>query len=76
MNVGAASDNAAFHGAWGVYPFLPSGTMLVSNIDGAGGLFLLREEARATVPPGEPRPPVVPVVPRSRVTQPGRVLSR
>ena len=71
-----ASDNAAFHGAWGVYPFLPSGTMLVSNIDGAGGLFLLREEARAAVPPGEPRPPVVPVVPRSRVTHPGRVLSR
>jgi len=29
--------DAAFHGAWGVYPFLPSGTILISSIDGAGG---------------------------------------
>ncbi len=37
-----SADEAAFHGAWGVYPFLPSGTILVSNIDGPGGLFILR----------------------------------
>jgi choice-of-anchor B domain-containing protein len=37
-----SADDAAFHGAWGVYPFLPSGTILVSNIDGPGGLFILR----------------------------------
>ncbi|HZI65546.1 MAG TPA: choice-of-anchor B family protein [Thermoanaerobaculia bacterium] len=70
------SDNAQFHGAWGVYPFLPSGTMLVSNIDGAGGLFLLREEVGLATPPGAPRPPVVPVAPRGRVARPVRTLSR
>lgn len=72
-----ARDAAAFHGAWGVYPFLPSGTILVSNIDGAGGLFLLREEVRVAAPPGDPqRPPVVPVSPRGRVARPVRTLSR
>lgn len=70
-----ASDDARFHGAWGVYPFLPSGTILVSNIDGAGGLFLLREEARVAAPPGGPRLPVIPVSPRARVALPVR-LSR
>lgn len=29
-----------FNGAWGVYPFLPSGTIVVSNID--EGLYVLR----------------------------------
>jgi choice-of-anchor B domain-containing protein len=71
-----ASDTARFHGAWGVYPFLPSGTILVSNIDGAGGLFLLREEVQAAVPPGDTRLPVVPVAPRGRVARPVRTLSR
>jgi choice-of-anchor B domain-containing protein len=58
-----ASDNANYHGAWGVYPYLPSGTLLVSNLDGAGGLFLLRETVatpnspRAPVRPARPRPP-------------------
>ena len=59
---------AAFHGAWGVYPFLPSGTLLVSSIDGAGGLFVLRESVVAAAPPGGPRAPVVTVPPRSRAT--------
>jgi choice-of-anchor B domain-containing protein len=71
-----ASDDARFHGAWGVYPFLPSGTILVSNIDGAGGLFLLREDVRAATPPGDPRPPVIPVSPRGRVARPVRTLTR
>jgi hypothetical protein len=71
-----ASDNARFHGAWGVYPFLPSGTILVSNIDGAGGLFLLREQLDVSVPPGEPRAPVLPVSPRGRVARPVRTFSR
>jgi choice-of-anchor B domain-containing protein len=54
-----ASDTANFHGAWAVYPFLPSGNILISNIDGAGGLFVLREAAPATVvPPLTPRAPV------------------
>jgi choice-of-anchor B domain-containing protein len=65
-----ASDTARFHGAWGVYPFLPSGTLLVSNIDGAGGLFVLRMEAPSIAPPPDaPRGPVVPVPPRSRETR-------
>ncbi len=35
-----ASNDPNFNGAWGVYPFLPSGTILVSDIQ--GGLFVLR----------------------------------
>lgn len=30
---------AGFHGAWGVYPFLPSGNLVVSDIE--GGLYVL-----------------------------------
>lgn len=33
------SDNG-FHGAWGAYPYLPSGNILVSDIE--GGLFILK----------------------------------
>lgn len=40
-----ASDATAFAGAWGVYPYLPSGTIAVSDIQ--GGLFLLRDRTRA-----------------------------
>jgi choice-of-anchor B domain-containing protein len=35
------SDNPVFSGAWGVYPFLPSRTILVSDIE--SGLFVLRD---------------------------------
>jgi choice-of-anchor B domain-containing protein len=38
-------DSANFNGAWGTYPYLPSGTILVSDIE--GGLFLLREQGLA-----------------------------
>jgi choice-of-anchor B domain-containing protein len=55
-----ASDTANYHGAWGVYPYLPSGTILLSNIDGAGGLFVLREQPPSgntpRAPLGRPRP--------------------
>ena len=38
----APSDNSAqFNGAWGTYPFLPSGTIAVSDIE--YGLFLLKD---------------------------------
>ena len=60
-----ASDTANFHGAWAVYPFLPSGNILVSNIDGAGGLYVLRQSATPTVAPTVPRPPIVHVPRRS-----------
>ena len=55
-----SADATEFHGVWGVYPFLPSGTILASSIDGAGGLFLLRLAATAPIP----REPIVPVGPR------------
>lgn len=35
------SDSASFNGAWSVYPFFPSGTILVSDIE--RGLFVLGE---------------------------------
>ncbi len=34
-----ASDATAFSGAWSVYPFLPSGTIIVSDV--SNGLFIL-----------------------------------
>lgn len=34
-----SSDGALFNGAWSNYPFFPSGTMIVSDIN--GGLFIL-----------------------------------
>lgn len=46
-----ATDSAAFNGAWGVYPFLPSGTLVVSDIE--NGLFVLRE-AEPSVEEEEP----------------------
>lgn len=36
------SDNASFNGVWGVYPFLPSGIILASDIQ--GGLYILRDD--------------------------------
>jgi len=37
------SNNPAYNGAWGVYPFLPSGLILVSDIQ--SGLYILRERS-------------------------------
>ncbi|HKZ74540.1 MAG TPA: choice-of-anchor B family protein [Steroidobacteraceae bacterium] len=49
------TNNAGTDGAWGVYPFLPSGTLVVSDIE--NGLFLLRKnETSATPPPATPPP--------------------
>lgn len=36
------SNNAAFNGAWGVYPFLPSGNILVS--DSNSGLYIIQDQ--------------------------------
>lgn len=41
-----AHDATGFSGAWGVYPFLPSGTLLVSDIN--SGLYVLEERTRAS----------------------------
>jgi choice-of-anchor B domain-containing protein len=35
------SNNAGFNGAWGTYPFLPSGNILVSDI--GSGLYILKD---------------------------------
>jgi choice-of-anchor B domain-containing protein len=35
------SDNAGFSGAWGVYPFSPSGNILVSDIN--SGLYIIQD---------------------------------
>lgn len=65
-----SGDDSSLHGAWGVYPFLPSGSLLVSNIDGAGGLFVLEESvAGVSPPPDVPREPIDPVSPRPRNTR-------
>jgi len=48
-----SANSAGTDGAWGVYPFLTSGTLLVSDIE--NGLFLLKKNE--TLPP--PAPPVV-----------------
>lgn len=37
-----ASNNAAFNGAWGTYPYFPSGNVAISDIE--GGFFLVREQ--------------------------------
>ena len=39
--VAPAADSAGFDGAWGVYPFLPSGTIVISDI--TNGLFVLKD---------------------------------
>lgn len=45
------NDGSSFNGAWGVYPYLPSGRLLVSDIE--TGLFILREDdAPAQAAPG------------------------
>lgn len=41
-----ASNNNSFNGVWGVYPYLPSGHILASDIQ--GGLFILRDETIAS----------------------------
>jgi choice-of-anchor B domain-containing protein len=40
------SSNASFNGAWGVYPFLPSGNILVSDIN--SGLYVLKDKTNAS----------------------------
>lgn len=48
-----SANSAGTDGAWGVYPFLPSGTVLISDIE--NGMFLLK--LNETLPPPAPPPP-------------------
>jgi len=53
-----SANSAGTDGAWGVYPFLPSGTLLVSDIE--NGLFLLKRNETLPPPTGTaptPNPP-------------------
>jgi len=43
----SASNTSTYNGAWGIYPFLPSGLLLVNDI--SGGLFVLRDNTRTVV---------------------------
>jgi len=40
-----SSNNAGFNGVWGVYPYLPSGIILASDIQ--GGLYILKDETQS-----------------------------
>jgi choice-of-anchor B domain-containing protein len=54
-----AANSAGTDGAWGAYPFLPSGTLLVSDIE--NGLFLLKKNETLPPPTGTtPTPPAPP----------------
>lgn len=39
-----SSDNAAFNGVWGTYPYLPSGLVISADIN--SGLFVLRDQTK------------------------------
>ena len=51
------SNSATFNGAWGVYPFLPSGNILISDIQ--RGLIIVREQSGA--PTNTPTPSNTPI---------------
>jgi choice-of-anchor B domain-containing protein len=53
-----SANSAGTDGVWGVYPFLPSGTLLVSDIE--NGLFLLERNETLPPPVVTPDPPSVP----------------
>jgi choice-of-anchor B domain-containing protein len=42
------ANSATFNGAWGIYPFLPSGNILISDIQ--RGLIVVREQSAAPTP--------------------------
>ena len=43
-----STDNTGFPGAWGTYPFLPSGNVLISDID--SGLYVVADKTRDAAP--------------------------
>lgn len=62
-----ANDDTTFDGAWGVYPFLPSGSLIISDI--SGGLFVVRESpAGGGTPTPTNTPTVTPTAPTPTAT--------
>ena len=57
-----SANSAGTDGAWGVYPFLPSGTLLVSDIE--NGLYLLKLNETLPPPTAPSNPPAQPGAPR------------
>jgi choice-of-anchor B domain-containing protein len=61
------SNTATFNGAWGVYPFLPSGNILISDIQ--RGLIVVREQSAGPTPtPTITRTPTVTLTPSNTPT--------
>jgi choice-of-anchor B domain-containing protein len=48
FDVYPTSNSANFNGAWSVYPYFPSGTIVISSIE--DGLFVVKESAPVTCP--------------------------
>ncbi len=56
LDTAPGKDQPGYHGAWSTYPFFPSGTILISDIE--RGLFLLRlgeDRLEFTFPDGLPQ---------------------
>src|SRR5215213_913609 len=61
------TNGATFNGAWGVYPFLPSGNILISDIQ--RGLIVVREQSGAPTPtPAITNTPAVTLTPSNTLT--------
>jgi choice-of-anchor B domain-containing protein len=43
-----ANNNASFNGAWSIYPYFPSGSIIISDIN--RGLFIVRKGAALSLP--------------------------
>jgi len=56
-----SANTATFAGAWGVYPFLPSGNILVTDV--SYGLFILKASAGSPTPPPTNPPTTPPTTP-------------
>ncbi|HPF25945.1 MAG TPA: choice-of-anchor B family protein [Steroidobacteraceae bacterium] len=64
-----AANSAGTDGAWGAYPYLPSGTILLSDIE--NGLFLLKLNETSAVTPPAPVAPPTPAPAPTPIAAPG-----
>lgn len=68
------SNASEFNGAWSNYPYFPSGTIIVSDIE--RGLFVLRLDAQPAALAISPVDPPVTVLPTGGTTLSARVVTR